>query len=158
LEKWVGASNQIAPATEHNQYLYTGISPAQSIEVITAPRWLVVLSASSAVLALGLVWIYVPTLRRRWVVAALAIVLAGLAVAYPVPAILLAQASVLGVVAAMAALFAARLSRRPALVPISVSTGSSRYLPRAESVAMPPVVATASTAPTVPMRGAESER
>jgi hypothetical protein len=86
-------------------------------------------------------------------------VLAALAVAYPVPAIFLAQASVLGVVVALLAMVLTRLTARPALVPISVSTGSSRYSPpRGDSVLMPPVVATASTAPTVPLRVQEGER
>lgn len=158
LEEWAGASSQIAPAAEHNQYLYTGISPAVSIELITAPRWLIVLVSSSVVLAAVLLWIYVPAARSRWVVAGLACVLASLAVAFPVPAILLAQASVLGVIVAILAMVLTRLLARPALVPISISIGSSRYSPRAESILMPPVVATASTAPTVPLRVPEGER
>ncbi len=159
LEEWAGASNQMAPAEEHNQYLYTGISPAVSVELITAPRWLIVLVASSVVLTMGLLWIYVPLTRSRWFVAALACVLAGLAVAFPVPAVLLAQASVLGVVVAFLAMVMTRLTARQELVPISLSIGSSRYSPpRAESILMPPVVATASTAPTVPLRVPEGER
>jgi hypothetical protein len=159
LETWAEASHQMAPTNEHNQYLYTAISPAVSIELVSGPRWLIVLAASSVVLAAGLIWIYVPASRSRWVVAGLACVLAALAVAYPVPAIFLAQASVLGVVVALLAMVLTRLTARPALVPISVSTGSSRYSPpRGDSVLMPPVVATASTAPTVPLRVQEGER
>jgi hypothetical protein len=159
LEKWTSASSQMAPAAEHNQYLYTGISPAVSIELITAPRWLIVLTASSAVLAAGLMWLHVPAVRRRWFVAVIACVIAGLAVAYPGPAILLAQASLLGVAVTLVAMVLARLASRPALVPLSISTGSSRYSPaRSDSILMPPVVATASTAPTVPLRAPESEQ
>jgi hypothetical protein len=158
LEGWAGASSQIAPGSEHNQYLYTGISPAVSIELVTAPRWFVVLVASSAVLAIGLTWIYVPATRSRWIVAALACVLAGLAVAFPTPAVLLAQAAVLGVIGVLLAMLLRRLTARTTLVPISVSTGSSRYSPpRGDSILMPPVVATASTAPTVPLRVPEGE-
>jgi hypothetical protein len=148
----------MAPAPEHNQYLYTGLAPVVSIELVTAPRWLIVLATSSIVLAAGLIGIYVPAARRKWLVVLLACLLAGLAVAFPTPAILLAQASVLGVVAVLVAMLLNRMTARPALVPISVSTGSSRYAPpRQESVFMPPVVPTASTAPTATLRGPDSD-
>jgi hypothetical protein len=160
LEAWADASEQMAPAAEQNQYLYMGLAKPLSIEIITAPRWLIVLVTSSVVLAIGLAWLYLPVAHRHWVWVAFACVLAALAVAFPVPAILLGQASVLGAIAALAAMTLRRFVRRPALIPISVSAGSSRYSPppRGESVSMPPVVATGSTAPTATIRVPESER
>jgi hypothetical protein len=154
LEEWAGASTQLTPAAEQNEYLFTGPAPVLSIEVFTAPRWLVVLAASAAVLALACLWIYVPWARRGWVVLVVAGAIAGLAVAFPVPAMLLAQASVLGLVIAMVSVFIARLTARPARRSVSVSSGSSQrqLTPLPDSIVMPPVAATASTAPTAALR------
>jgi hypothetical protein len=76
-----------------------------------------------------------------------------------VPALLLAQASVLGIVLAGLALLVARLVARPTRWPVVLPAGSSLRQPtlRAESIVMPPVAATASTSPTISLRGSESE-
>ena len=60
LEEWVGASEQMAPTDAQNQYLFTGLLPVSTIELVTGPRWLIVLAASAAVLALVIAWLYVP--------------------------------------------------------------------------------------------------
>ena len=160
LEQWVGASTQQAPTAAQNEYLYSGLAPVSSIEVVTAPRWFIVLVSSGSVLALALAWIYVPAVRRRWVVVAVACLLAGLAVAYPTPAMLIGQASVLGVV--LAALAAAHRAACGPPHPM-VSAGSWRQLAStthtcAESVVIGPLAsAVASTAPTAPLPVPESE-
>ena len=102
LETWVGAASQLAPSAAQNQYLYTGLAPMATIALVTAPRWLIVLAASAAVLSLALAGIYLPVLRWRWVLAAIACIVASLAMLFPVPALLVAQASLLGM--ALAAL------------------------------------------------------
>jgi hypothetical protein len=159
LEEWVGASTQLAATRSQNEYLFTGLAPLSSIDLVVAPRWLIVLAASTFVLMLALVWIYLPAIRRRQMVAAFAVVLAGLAIAFPIPALLLAQASVLGTVLAGLALVVARLVARPTRWPVVLSTASSlrSKMPRAESIVMPPVAATASTSPTILHRGPQSE-
>jgi hypothetical protein len=159
LEEWVGASTQLAATGSLNEYLFTGLAPLQSIEIVVAPRWLVVLAASAGVLILVLAWIYIPAIRRGPLVVTVAFALAGLAVAFPVPALLLAQASVLGLVLAALALVIARLMARPSRWPVVLPGGSSlrQTTPRPESIVMPPVAATASTSPTISLRALESD-
>ena len=155
LEAWVGASTQQAPTIAQNEYLYSGLAPVSSIELVTAPRWFIVLVSSGSVLALALAWIYVPAVRRRWVVVAVACLLAVMAVAYPTPAMLLGQASILGVALAALAALIARLVARPTQWYLPVPGGSShrqltpQMTPRVESVVMGSMAsAVASTAPT----------
>jgi hypothetical protein len=129
------------------------------MQFVTAPRWLIVLVASAAVLGFALGCIHVPALRRPWMLSALACLLVGLALAFPAAALLLAQASALGVALAVLTFFIARLAARPApwgmIIPAS---GTHREAtPRLESIVMPPVAVTASTSPTVPLRVPEPE-
>jgi hypothetical protein len=160
LEEWVGASPQVAPTSAQNEYLYTVLAPVLTIDLVTAPRWLVVLVASLTVLALGLLWLYIPIARRGWVVVAAGCLVAVLAFGYPAPALLLAQASVLGLVVLLISALLKQLTSRPTHWPVTVSGGSSQRqtTPRSESILMPPVAAAASTAPTVPLRISDSQR
>jgi len=156
LEKWVGASNQIAPTVGQNEYLYTGLAPVHSISFISAPRWVIVMVSSAAVLSITLAWIYLPFVRRKGTILVGVCSLAVLAMSFPAAALRIAQASVLGIVVAVLAVVLARLTARstiqhaPAMV--SLTTGSTQRMatPRPESIVMPPVAATASTAPTSP--------
>jgi hypothetical protein len=159
LEKWAGASEQQGPAAAQNEYLYAGLASVLSIDFITAPRWLIVLFASSVVLAIALIWINVPVARQSWIVAAAASIIAGLAVAFPIPAVLLAQAAAIGVVVALLALLLRRATSRPSHWPVTVSGGSSQrqVSPRSDSILAPPMSA-ASTAPTVPLRISDSHQ
>lgn len=165
LEQWVGATNQQAPTTAQNEYLYSGLAPVSSIEIVTAPRWLIVLASSGAVLALACAWLYTPGLRRRWVAGAAACVLAALAVAYPTPAMLLGQAALLGIVLAALAAFISRFAARPMQWHLPMPGGSShrqltsQIAPRPESIVMGSLAsAVASTSPTAPLPVSESER
>lgn len=161
LEKWVQASAQVVPTDAQSEYLYTGLSRVSPIVLITAPRWLIVLLSSFAVLALGLMWIYVPAVRQGWILVALACVIAGLAVTFPIPALLLAQAAALGVIVVLLSLLLDRMISRPTHWPVIMpSSGSSQRPspPRTDSILMPPVVAAASTAPTVPLRISDSQQ
>jgi hypothetical protein len=160
LEAWSGASTQLAPVSTDNASLFTGLAPVGTIEVVSAPRWLIVLAASSAVLTAVLLWTYVPRTQRGWLLVAVAIVIAGLAIAYPGPALLLAQAAVLGVVLAAISVFVGRVSARRSRWPVTLSTGSSQrqLTPRADSLYLPPVAAAASTAPTASLGIPDSNR
>jgi hypothetical protein len=160
LEKWVGASSQLAPAPADNQYLFTGLLPVSSIIVVTAPRWLIVLVASSTVLALWACWFYFPMAKRSWMLLSAAVVIAAAAISYPTAAVLVAQASAIGVVLAILSMLSARLMARPgrrAIAPVATAGSQRSHTPRTDSIVIPPVIATASTAPTVTLRSSDSE-
>lgn len=161
LEKWAGATAQIAPAANDNQYLFTGLLPVASIALVTAPRWLIVLLASSLALALLVGWFYLPLRTRPWMLVAVILVIAATAIAYPTAALLIAQASAIGIVLAPLAMFLARWISGPSRRPlVQAFTPSSRRIltPRTDSIVMPPAVAGASTAPTVTLRTSDSDR
>jgi hypothetical protein len=161
IERWVGATAQIAPTDGESQYLFTGLLPVSSIALVTAQRWLIVLLASSSALALLVGWFYLPLRLRPWMLAGLVAAIAATAITYPTAAVLIAQASVIGVVLALLSMLLARWmpgsGRRR--TPQSFAPSSRRILtPRADSILMPPVVAGASTAPTIALRTSDSER
>jgi hypothetical protein len=161
LEEWVGAAPQMTPDAIQSQYLYSGLAPLASIEIVTAPRWLIVFTASVAVLSAVLLWMYVPAVRRPWIAVAAAIAAAALAIAYPTPALLLAQASLFGWIAAtIAVVLRAKLSDST-VRQAAVNTGSTnlrvRPLSRPESLATPALPA-ASGAPTTPVTTPDLER
>jgi hypothetical protein len=161
LEKWVDATTQIAPAANENQYLFTGLLPVSSIALVTAPRWLIVLLASSLALALVVGWYYLPVRIRPWMLVAVIFVLAATAVAYPTAALLIAQAAAIGIVLAPLSMLLARWMSGPGRRPLAQTfTPSSRRIltPRADSIVMPPAIAAGSTSPTVSLRTSDSER
>jgi hypothetical protein len=160
LERWTGSSEQPPPADSQSQYLYTGLLPVASIELVTSPRWLIVLAASSTVLAAALAWIYIPATQRRWILGGVALLLVVMTITYPTAALLLARASLLGLVLSVVALLLRKIFTRTTRPALShrVSPSSQRILPaRSESVLLQPVVAAASTAPTASLRPANSE-
>ena len=161
LEEWASASEQIAPADAQSQYLFTGLLPVSSIELVTTPRWLIVLAASAAILSLVIAWLYVPIAQRSWILVAAICLIVGLTIAYPTVALLLAQASAIGVILAALAALLSRFAARPVRIPLAplVSPSSQRMVtPRSESILLPPQVAAASTAPTASLRISDSER
>jgi hypothetical protein len=89
-----------------NRYLFSRLGKAPALTIRVAERSLIVLSASGVALILGLVLIYVPLVRKAGMLFALGLALATLGLLFPEPALLLAQASTLGV---LLALFAAWL-------------------------------------------------
>ncbi|HEX3600724.1 MAG TPA: hypothetical protein VHU84_11315 [Lacipirellulaceae bacterium] len=161
LEKWVGASEQLAPADAQNQYLFTGLLPISTIEITTGPRWLIVLCASSVVLALTISWLYVPDVQRIWFLVVLVFVVFMAAFTYPTMALLLAQASIVGVILSALSIFLSRRSawpRRSLTPPIISSSSQKTVTPRSDSIFLPPAIAAASTAPTSSLRGSDSGR
>jgi hypothetical protein len=159
LEKWVGAASQLAPSTAQNQYLYTGLSPVATIALVTTPRWLIVLAASAAVLSLALAGLYLPALNWRWLLGAGACVIAALTVLFPVPALLVSQAALLGVALAALAAASRRLLTQPTpwRVNLPASTSPRHAASRSDSAVLTPVVAAGSTAPTISLRAPGSE-
>jgi hypothetical protein len=161
LESWTDSSQQPAPAESQAQYLYTGLLPLASIEVVTAPRWLIVLGCSAAVLTISLLLMYLRAEQRKWILAILVCVLAVGAIAFPTLALLLAQASVLGLALALLSVLIRRLATgamRPQVAPI-VSQSSQRILtPRSDSRLVTPVISAASTAPTASLHMSDIEQ
>ena len=161
LEEWTNATEQPGPTDAQNVYLYTGLLPVSSIELTTSPRWLIVLAASAIVLAISTLLMYLPTGRRNWVLAVLACAIAAGAIAYPTPALLVAQAAAIGLVLSVVAVLLSHLSRAPIRIPVApvVSQSSQRMAtPRSDSRLMPPVISAASTAPTASLHISELER
>jgi hypothetical protein len=128
LERWTGATPRIAPAPDENQYLFHSLARLTSFEVWTARRWVVVAVGSSAALAVGLLLVYVPVLRRVECLAGLAIVLLLAASAYPRLAMLAGQAAGLGLALAAIAMLLrnATQARRTARWISTGSTASAR--------------------------------
>jgi hypothetical protein len=155
FETWAGASHQLGPATNQNAYLFSGLSPASSIELLTAPRWLIVLVASSAVLAIASLWMYVPLARRGWISILMAAIVAGLAIAYPEAAVLVGQASALGVVFAAVGLALRHWTSSRAVPRPPATTGSTnmkmRSSLRTDSYLAPSLASSTSGTPTAPL-------
>jgi hypothetical protein len=161
LETWVGAVSQPAPSARQAQYLFSGFAPVATIEVLIVPRWLIVLVIGVVVLLVGAAWLYLPHTQRLWIGMTLALVVAGLAIAFPIPAVLVGQASLLGLLAVAIAILLRR-GRRPSASRRSVGVGSTQVRIRAstnlDSAATPPVTATPSAAPVGQIQGSEARQ
>lgn len=162
LESWVGATSQLGPSAAENAYLFSGLAPMASIELLIAPRWLIVLVASGAMLAVASLWMYVPIVRRGWIVIFLAAVVAALAVAYPAPAVLLGQASVLGVILAAFALALRRWTTSRTVLQSPPTAGSTNVRLRpslhTDSYLTTPLATSTSSTPTAPLVAPEVDR
>jgi hypothetical protein len=140
LEAWSGATAELAPSSNQNIYLFSGLAPVASIDVLTAPRWLIVLATSGAVLALAMLWIHVLAVRRGWVGLLAATGIAALAASFPTPAVLVAQAAVLGILLSAVALLLQRRLARPRWQPQPTAGSTNlriRSAYRPESVVTP---------------------
>ena len=110
-----GAPRAAAVPAETNDYLFSTFGNVERAAVHTASRSWIVLLASGAALAAGLVLIYLPGSRRPAALWTAAVALAVLGLLYPEPAWLAAQAAGLGLLLALAAALLARgaARRRP---------------------------------------------
>jgi hypothetical protein len=130
LESWVGLARRPGPpardveiettsraAGNVNGYLFSAYGHVEGCELRTAGRTWIVLAASAAALVAGLLLIYVPRTRHPASLLVSAVVLVAMGTLYPEPALLVAQAAVLGLVLALAAgvmaLVVARRHRPP---------------------------------------------
>ena len=127
LEQWAGATSGLSPSAGQSEYLYSGLVPLGTIEMLTAPRWLIVLGASASILVLSIAWIYLPIARRAWLIAVFVCLLGALAVTFPGPAVLLGQASVLGIAAAVVAVWIARWASRAQWQIVVAAGGSTKH-------------------------------
>jgi hypothetical protein len=163
LEEWASATSQPAPSATQNSYTYAGLAPV-SIELVTAPRWLIVLAGSGGVLALAAIWMYFPAARRRWIAVGMAILVAGTAVAFPAQAILLGQATILGLALSAVSLWLQRSTGAPLPQTAPPHTGGSTnlrmrsslrtdsyYSPDVATAARPPESHSTSSTPTAPL-------
>jgi hypothetical protein len=115
LEVWSGGQRHTPVPFATSRYVYSSLHPVERCELRTANRTLIVLFASGLVLIGGLVLIYVPATRHPAALLLAAIVLGSLAVLYPEPTLLAAQAASLGLAATFLAALLQRimLRRRP---------------------------------------------
>ncbi len=160
LEAWSGARRAVAPPEATGRYLFSSLAPVTRSELRTANRWLIVLAASSVVLAAGLLLIYVPACRHPAALLVAAVVLLGAVALYPGPALLASQAASLGLALALLGGLLNRLLG-PGRGGLARREASSSVVDRSSTQARypPPVGEEASTdtvpAP-VPLRTSES--
>lgn len=106
-------TRQRAATRSINRYLFSSVGSAAPLEVYTISRTRLVLFASLPLLIAGLLLIYLPAARHPGVLFALAVVIAAAALIDPDRALLLGQASTLGLVLAACSALLARASARP---------------------------------------------
>ncbi len=108
-----------------NRYLFSTVGGIQPLSLHTLSRARLVLYASLPLLLMGLVLIYVPAARHPALLLLAGVALVGASLVAPESALLLAQASVLGLLlAGMAALLVRLLPERPVVAP-AAGSGSS---------------------------------
>jgi hypothetical protein len=116
--------------TAARYYLFSSAGAGRSLELRTASRTSIVFVASLAILAVGMLLIYVPRLRREVLLAASVAVLA-LAWLFPEPSLLLLQAGSLGFGLALVGGLLERLVSRRRGRAVSLRRGSSSIVDRA---------------------------
>ena len=96
LDTWIGSPVHAILPEGSGVYLYGNLGNADHAELLTIGRTLIVTVASGAALVLGLLLIYVPIVRHPFSLLVISLVLLSLAMIYPEPAAMIAQASGLG--------------------------------------------------------------
>ncbi|MCC7086049.1 MAG: hypothetical protein IT427_13685 [Pirellulales bacterium] len=131
LENWTGVDLGADLPESTNRYLFSMAGSPARIELWTAARGELVLVASIAVLAWGLLLIYFHILRRPVSLLAMGVVIAGLAAWKAELALLFVQASLLGFALVLLATLIEFAQRRQRVSPTIVrSAGSSIIDPR----------------------------
>jgi hypothetical protein len=153
LETWVGASAGTMVPEGTNRYLFSAMGNPAKFAARVAARWEIVLLASIAVLAAGLLVMYVPAIRRPTALLVLGVVIAALGLWIPEAAILFAQAATLGlailIVSAVLRRWVARRRRRG----IVIVSGRSSIVERSSArtkVAAPELAVTATAPAAMP--------
>ena len=147
LESWVGvaatgdpvrtagesdeqfAARERQRASSTNRYLFSTVGTVEPLTVSMLSRARLVFLASLPLLLGGLLVIYFPFARHPAMLFALALLLLSASMVDPESALLVAQASSLGLVLAVVAAVMARVSVRPRVVTIPVR-GSSKAIER----------------------------
>lgn len=105
LEFWTHATRQPPVPQGLNQYLFSSLDRIDQFSVRTCPRYTLVYLASTATLAIGLLFVYVPQLRHPVLLFIVAVVLIGTAWLHAETALVIGQAGFLGVVLVLLAMF-----------------------------------------------------
>ena len=125
LESLVGGEAGLPPRAGTNRYLFSTVGVVAPLEVWVVSRSVLVFAASLGLLGLGLLLIYFPPARHPGLILVLAVCILAASLIQPEAALLLAQASSLGLALAfLAAALARKTLRRPHKV--VTSRGSSR--------------------------------
>jgi hypothetical protein len=103
LEFWTGAIQQPAVPDGMNEYLFGSIGRMTHLHVRTCRRHTLVYGASALTLSLGLALMYWPPLRHPAMLLLLAVLLASATLLFADVALLVSQASLLGVLLALLA-------------------------------------------------------
>ncbi|MCA9213137.1 MAG: hypothetical protein KDB27_08740 [Planctomycetales bacterium] len=133
LENWVGTTN-LRSTPGGNEYVFRSLVPLRTTSIRSASRRALVAVASGCALAFGLMLIYLGELRQPIVLLLAALTLVTFGLLFPGPAVLMAQASVIGVCLALVgqwtALFIRRLSisRQLLQIPAQKRHDSSSFL------------------------------
>ncbi len=133
LETWTGAAHSAPLPDGTHQYLFSFIGAPGSFLISTVERGQIVFLASLAALTVGLLLIYLPIARRPMVLLMAGGILLILAAWNVDAAILLAQASVLGLVLALVAGCLERIVKRRELRRAVVRSGGSSIIRHSEN-------------------------
>ncbi|MCL2306086.1 MAG: hypothetical protein FWC43_12150, partial [Planctomycetaceae bacterium] len=114
LELWIGASEKQdwSDSPEITHYLFSSFNPQRRSELFIIGREKLVLFSSGVILLVGFALIYFPRLRQLGVLFALAVLLVSIFLYQPTPALLVFQASILGVVLSLVSAILARILSR----------------------------------------------
>jgi hypothetical protein len=112
LENWTDTIHDPLPPDSMNVYLFSAIG-GEPMRAWVARRSMVVFLASAVVLATMLIGLYASPSRRPAMLVCLGVAVAILALAYPEPAIVLAQSAVLGLALGFLAPVLRRTVRQP---------------------------------------------
>jgi hypothetical protein len=157
LEAWTGAIHLADVPAGTNQYLFGGQQWPGRTELRVASRAALVLLSSGAVLAVGLLLIYVPLVRHPAMLLAGAVALLGLGAVYPETALVVAQAAGAGIALALVAGLlqrtVARRETRAVLMPnpasAAIDHGSTQTHRRPPMAAAPAASGTSSVSTTI---------
>jgi hypothetical protein len=103
LETWMDTAWACDVPAGANLYLFSRFGALETVNLHTASRSRIVLIASGVLLVAGLLWIYVPLIRRAWVLLLAVCAFGFVAAAYPEPAVFGAQAAAVGLALVVAA-------------------------------------------------------
>lgn len=111
MELWIGSNeNQIMNVSkETSRYLFSSFNPPQTCTLTVVNRTEIVLFCSGVVLLIGLALIYFPWTRYLGVVFSLGVLLSAILLYHSTSALLILQASVLGVILTLVAGILARV-------------------------------------------------
>jgi hypothetical protein len=133
LEAWLGASAGTTVPEGTNRYLFSVMGNPAKFVARVAARWEIVLLASVAVLAAGLLMMYVPAIRRPTAMFIVGVVIAALGLWIPEAAILFAQAATLGFAILMVSAVLRRWVRRRRHRGIVIVSGRSSIVERSSA-------------------------